>query len=51
MKSASPKKKCRPRWLRALLGQTGFRNLPEEWWHYTLNPEPHADRYFDFAVR
>lgn len=39
------------RWLRTLLGQHGFRNLPEEWWHYTLDPEPHTDRYFDFDVR
>lgn len=38
-------------WLRTLLGQNGFRNLPEEWWHYTLDPEPHTDRYFDFTVR
>ena len=47
----SPDVQHNRRWLRALLGQTGFRNLPEEWWHYTLNPEPHPDRYFDFAVR
>lgn len=39
------------RWLRALLAQQGFRNLPEEWWHYTLVNEPFPDRYFDFAVR
>ena len=39
------------RWLRTLLQRHGFRNLPEEWWHYTLNPEPHADRYFNFPVR
>ena len=38
-------------WLRALLAQQGFRNLPEEWWHYTLNHEPYPDSYFDFAVR
>ena len=47
----SPDVRHNRRWLRALLGQNGFRNLPEEWWHYTLNPEPHPDRYFDFAVR
>ena len=39
------------RWLRTLLQRHGFRNLPEEWWHYTLNNEPHADRYFNFPVR
>ena len=47
----SPDVRHNRRWLRALLGQNGFRNLPEEWWHYTLDPEPHPDRYFDFAVR
>jgi len=39
------------RWLRALLERHGFRNLPEEWWHYTLRQEPYPDRYFDFDVR
>lgn len=39
------------RWLRTLLAQQGFRNLPEEWWHYTLANEPYADSYFDFPVR
>lgn len=39
------------RWLRALLQRHGFRNLPEEWWHYTLHNEPHPERYFNFAVR
>ncbi|WP_242545868.1 M15 family metallopeptidase [Amycolatopsis sp. MtRt-6] len=28
----------------------GFRNLPEEWWHFTLNGEPFPDTYFDFPV-
>ena len=37
--------------LRTLLAQQGFRNLPEEWWHYTLANEPYADSYFDFPVR
>lgn len=37
-------------WMRAVLQQHGFRNLPEEWWHYTLADEPFADRYFDFPV-
>lgn len=38
-------------WLRALLQRQGFRNLPEEWWHYTLQPEPYPERYFNFSVR
>ena len=39
------------RWLRALLQRHGFRNLSEEWWHYTLQSEPYPERYFNFAVR
>lgn len=29
----------------------GFRSLQEEWWHFTLEGEPHPDTYFDFVVR
>ncbi len=28
----------------------GFTNLPEEWWHYTLNDEPYPDTYFDAPI-
>jgi D-alanyl-D-alanine dipeptidase len=28
----------------------GFTNLPEEWWHYTLNAETFPDTYFDFPI-
>jgi zinc D-Ala-D-Ala dipeptidase len=39
---------------RALLAGTmarhGFRGLPEEWWHFTLNAEPFPNTYFDFPV-
>ena len=38
-------------WLRTLLQRHGFRNLPEEWWHYTLQNEPYPERYFNFPVR
>jgi D-alanyl-D-alanine dipeptidase len=24
------------RWLRSLMQRNGWKNLPEEWWHYTL---------------
>ncbi len=36
--------------LTSTLAAAGFRNLPEEWWHYTLNGEPFPDTYFDFPV-
>ena len=38
-------------WLRALMQRHGWRNLPEEWWHYTLENEPWPARYFDVPVR
>lgn len=28
----------------------GFVNYDKEWWHYTYQPEPYPDTYFDFPV-
>ena len=28
----------------------GFKNLPTEWWHYTLIDEPYPDTYFDVPI-
>ncbi len=36
------------RLLKGTLATAGFRNLAEEWWHYTFNGEPFPDTYFDF---
>jgi D-alanyl-D-alanine dipeptidase len=36
--------------LRDTMIAAGFHNLPEEWWHYTLDGEPFPDTYFDFPV-
>lgn len=36
--------------LRDVLGAEGFVNLPGEWWHFTYEPEPFPDTYFDFPV-
>ncbi|MFG1639591.1 M15 family metallopeptidase [Amycolatopsis sp. NPDC049252] len=36
--------------LRTAMIAAGFHNLPEEWWHYTLDNEPFPDTYFDFPV-
>ena len=30
--------------------EAGFTNLPEEWWHYTLDDEPYPDTYFDTPI-
>ena len=50
-RTLSPDVQHNRQWLRALMQRQGFRNLPEEWWHYTLQPEPYPDRYFNFSVR
>ncbi|WP_229924504.1 M15 family metallopeptidase [Streptomyces sulfonofaciens] len=36
--------------LRDVLSRQGFVNLPEEWWHYTFQPEVFPDTYFDFPI-
>lgn len=36
--------------LRDVMTKNGFKNLPQEWWHYTLEKEPYPNGYFDFAV-
>jgi zinc D-Ala-D-Ala dipeptidase len=37
--------------LRGVMSRAGFVNLPEEWWHYTLEHEPHPQTPFDVPVR
>ncbi len=36
--------------LREAMLANGFKPLPEEWWHFTLNNEPYPDTYFTFPV-
>jgi zinc D-Ala-D-Ala dipeptidase len=36
--------------LRAIMEAAGFRAYAYEWWHYTLNDEPHPDTYYDFPI-
>lgn len=36
--------------LKNVLGAQGFVNLPEEWWHFTYEPEAFPDTHFDFPV-
>jgi zinc D-Ala-D-Ala dipeptidase len=33
-----------------VMERNGFKNLEEEWWHFTLKNEPYPDKYFDFKV-
>jgi len=37
--------------LKGLMEEAGFKNLAEEWWHFTLRDEPYPDTYFDFPIR
>ena len=36
--------------LREAMTEHGFKPLPEEWWHFTLENEPYPDTYFTFPV-
>ena len=41
-------------YLKNVMEKYGFKNLAEEWWHFTLKDEPYPatkdDSYFDFAI-
>ena len=37
-------------YLKEVMEESGFENLPEEWWHYTLKNEPFPNTYFNFPV-
>ena len=37
-------------YLKTIMEESGFVNLPEEWWHYTLKDEPFPETYFNFPV-
>jgi len=39
----------RRNYLRRVMGEHGFRDYDQEWWHYTLRDEPFASTYFDFS--
>ena len=36
--------------LRETMLKHGFKPLPEEWWHFTLENEPFPETYFEFPV-
>jgi len=38
-------------YLRKVMEDNGFKNYPQEWWHYTLIDEPFKKHYFDFEVK
>lgn len=36
--------------LKRIMGKYGFKPYTQEWWHYTYQPEPFPNTYFDFVV-
>lgn len=46
----SPARRANRHRLRDAMAAEGFVNLPEEWWHFRLDPEPSPDRYYDVPV-
>ncbi len=36
--------------LKTLMGGEGFRNFFQEWWHFSLRPEPFPNQSFDFDI-
>ncbi|MEV6336283.1 M15 family metallopeptidase [Nocardia vinacea] len=34
-----------------LMDEHGFKNLAEEWWHFTLKNEPFPNTYFNFPIQ
>jgi D-alanyl-D-alanine dipeptidase len=37
--------------LLSMMDKYGFKNLAEEWWHFTLRDEPFPSTYFDFEIK
>jgi D-alanyl-D-alanine dipeptidase len=37
--------------LKSLMDKYGFKNLTEEWWHFTLRNESFPKTYFDFEIK
>ena len=37
--------------LQTVMKKHGFRNYPQEWWHFTLRGEPFLNQYFDFVIK
>lgn len=37
--------------LKSIMRRHGFVSYTKEWWHYTYQPEPFPETYFDFIVK
>lgn len=50
-KELTPQQRANRLLLKSLMDKYGFKNLAEEWWHYTLENEPFPNTYFDFEIK
>lgn len=46
----TPQQKKNRQLLRTTMRKYGFVAYQQEWWHYTLQPEPYPETFFDFPV-
>jgi D-alanyl-D-alanine dipeptidase len=46
----TPQQRANRLLLKSLMNKYGFKNLAEEWWHFTLRNEPYPSTYFDFII-
>ena len=46
----SPEQQKNRNLLQKVMLENGFKNYPQEWWHFTLKNEPFPKTYFDFNV-
>lgn len=49
-KELTPQQRDNRLLLKSLMDKYGFKNLAEEWWHFTLRNEPFPKTYFDFVI-
>ncbi len=49
-KGLTPDEEKHRKLLLDVMGRHGFQNYPKEIWHFTFQPEPFPDTYFDFPV-
>ncbi len=47
----TPQQRANRALLHNMMSKHGFKPLKKEWWHFTLENEPYADRYFDFPIQ
>lgn len=47
----SPQQRANRLLLKSLMDKYGFKNLAEEWWHFTLRNEPFPNTYFNFEIK